>query len=173
MKENNQQPYATDSNLKNNSFIKEKPWILVIVIIALLMTAGLSLWLIGRNDNSSIKDTDIHSDTSAKKSKSIINSTTITSEAAMVKILLEFYKTGGNANGIDIPAHSYYPSTADIKNVDWSKKNMNIEDDTHKLISTGKIVYETKGCKTDQPSSDKNKCSGYILSVDDKKVAEE
>ena len=70
---------------------------------------------------------------------------------------------GGNTNGVQIPSHGYYPSSEDIKSEEWTKANMQLDDKMIGLISKGEVVYESKGCNAEQPSSEKNKCTGFTV----------
>lgn len=76
---------------------------------------------------------------------------------------LKGFYLGGNTNGVQIPAHNYYPSSKDIKDPNWTKENMQLDEKMNDLIAKGEVVYEPKGCNADQPSGENNKCSSFIV----------
>lgn len=80
--------------------------------------------------------------------------------------LTGFY-LGGNANGVDIPAHNYYPSVSDFKNPEWTKEHMQLSDDMNELIANGTVTYEARGCDNSIPSGEDNKCTSFILKSGD------
>lgn len=82
-------------------------------------------------------------------------------------VAVKSFYFGGNTNGVDIPTHNYYPSTADLKDREWTKKNMQLDDRMHELITSGEVVYEPKGCNADQPSGEQNKCSDFVVKSGD------
>ena len=126
--------------------------LLVLAIIALVFMLNSST----KKENATTKQNTI---------KSVTYEETVTPNAYgnFLAVAVKGFYLGGNTNGVDIPAHNYYPSTADIKSSAWTKQNMQLDDRMNDLIAKGEVVYEPKGCKTDQPSSDKNKCNAFVV----------
>jgi hypothetical protein len=80
----------------------------------------------------------------------------------LVNALNSFYK-GGGTNGKKIKAHHYYPTTADLKNKNWLKKNLPLGTKVEQLILGSKLVYKPTGCQANKPSSSKNACTSYTI----------
>jgi len=80
----------------------------------------------------------------------------------LANALNSFYK-GGSTNGKKIKAHHYYPTTNDLKNKNWTKKNLPLGTKVEKLITNSKLVYKPEGCRQDKPSGPKNACTSYKI----------
>ncbi len=175
MEEDQRQPQPIIKSKKGRFNLWGNKKLLFVTIVLLVVAAGIVIGILTRknDDNSMATDDKTNNSTKTEKDNEIRDSTTITSQASMVKIVLGIFKVGGTVNGASVASRGFYPSTVDMKNASWLKENMQIGADTHKLIESGEIVYEPKGCKADQPSGEDNKCSGFILRVDGKIVAEE
>jgi|GEM_PF-5870767 len=95
---------------------------------------------------------------------------TPTAYGSFLSVALESFYSGGNTNGVDIPGHKYYPSTADLKDLDWAQKNVQLDAHMFSLITDGKVIYSPKGCDANRPSSAQNMCKSFIVTADGKEV---
>ena len=138
-----------------------KPWqkkyiIIFIPILLILILVGITTRiLVNKKSNKNTQATV----------KPIKYEETITPNAYgnFLSVAVKSFYQGGNTNNVEIPAHNYYPSAADIKNRDWTKQNMQLDDRMSDLIKSGEVVYETKGCKSDKPSNEQNKCTSFVV----------
>ncbi len=136
------------------------PKVKLLLAVVGILVVGL---IIGLVIGKSMSNTADKNTTDAPKEVSYEETITPKAYGNFLAVALRGFYVGGNTNGVDIPAHNYYPSVADLKSREWSKQNMQLDDRMITLIASGEVVYEPKGCKADQPSSDQNKCSEFIV----------
>lgn len=162
---------SQNSTGSNNSIIGNKkprkpfnPRLLLPIGGVIILLLGLLIGiLIGKSSNSG------DSNDNTNQIPEITYEETVTPNAygEFLSVALKGFYLGGNTNGVSIPTHNYYPSTADLKDREWTKKNMQLDDRMHELITSGEVVYEPKGCNADQPSGEQNKCSDFVVKSGD------
>lgn len=141
------------------------PKVKLLLKVAGLIIIGILIGLLV--SKLATKETAQESNTNTPKEVSYEETVTPNAYGNFLSVALRGFYLGGNTNGVDIPAHNYYPSAADLKNREWTKQNMQLDDRMHELITSGEVVYEPKGCNAGQPSSDQNKCTEFVVKSGD------
>lgn len=160
---------------KKSSLGKNKKLVVLVVLLMVLVAALVVVATRSSDKKPASQDKSSDSSNTSQEDKAIPikDTTTLTSQGAMIKGVLSVFKVGGTFNDKKIEGKGYYPSQADMKDGAWLKQNMNIDDSTHALLQSGEVAYESKGCDASKPSSTENACSGYVIKVNGKVVAEE
>lgn len=136
---------------------------LVILIALLLLTiAGLVTYILTDNGDEELQP---------PKTVEYAETVTPTAFSNYLSVALEAFYSGGNTNGVNVPANNYYPSTADLKDLAWSQKNVQLDENTVKQINSGEIQYIPTGCDASRPTNQANRCKSFAIMVDDKEVA--
>lgn len=146
---------------KKNMNIK-KSHLVALIVVLLLVIAGLVAYIVM---GSKEKAAD------APKAVEYAETVTPTAFSNYLSVALESFYSGGNTNGVNVPANNYYPSTADLKNLTWAQKNVQLDPSTVEQINSGEIQYVPSGCDANRPSNESNKCESFTIRVDDKEVA--
>lgn len=134
---------------------------LIIIVVIVLVGAGAAYWFVSRSDSKST------SDNNQSQQEPVAGPLPRVAYRNVLAFSVKGYHVGASLNGKEIPAHGYYPSAADVKNTTWSRENLNLDAKLQESIAKGEIVYEPKGCDADKPSSDKNKCLGFVIKEGD------
>lgn len=146
---------------KNKLAIK-KSHLLGLIIVLLLVIAGLVAYIATGGKKKTAE---------APKTVEYAQTITPTAFSNYLSVALESFYSGGNTNGVDVPGHNYYPSTADLKDLTWSQKNVQLDAHTVEQINSGEIVYVPTGCDANRVTNQTNKCKSFIIKVNDKEVA--
>lgn len=144
---------------------------LVILVVAVVLVVTSVVVIKKRNDAKEKKAAQTLKNLPAPKKVDISETNTPTAYGNFLAIALESYWIGGNTNGVSIPGHKYYPSQSDIKDLNWAKQNLQIDESLHQLISSGNIIYKPSGCDINKASSPSNKCTGFTVLINDKEIA--
>lgn len=145
---------------KNRSSSKRTPWMIISVAIFVVMIIVGVLGVRQFTNNSNESNPQLEGVLGEQ-------STTEQANANLLGLAVEVFKTGGTTNGTPITSHGYYPSAFDLKNKQWTKENLNLDFATNEAIA-----YEPKNCSTDKPSSSENKCTGFVIKVNDEIIVE-
>ncbi len=142
---------------KNKTTAKRSTWILIGFAITIVIVA-VGAWQFKKNSSEP-----------NPQLRGILgeDATTEQANANLLGFAVESYKVGGTINGTTITSHGYYPSAVDLKNKQWTKENLNLDYATNEAIA-----YEPKNCSTDKPSSSENKCTGFVIKVNDEIIVE-
>lgn len=81
----------------------------------------------------------------------------------LLSAALESYKVGGNKNGIKVEGRGHYPTDEQVKNKEWSRANLKLNDDVVNLIEKGTLSYTASDCEQE-------KCTAYVIKAGDKEV---
>lgn len=174
MEEDKSQQQGIGGAKKNTTEKRKKLVLLLVVLVVAAATATLiTIRSSDEKPTSQNKAGDSSNTSQEDEATPIKDTTTLTSQGTMIEMVLSVFKVGGTFNDKKIEGKGYYPSNVDMKDAVWLKQNMNIDDSTHAFLQSGEIVYESKGCDANKPSSTGNACSGYVIKVNGKVVAEE
>lgn len=81
----------------------------------------------------------------------------------LLSAAVESYKVGGNKNGVKVEGRGHYPTQEQVKNKEWTQKNLKLNDDVVNLIEKGTLSYTASGCEQE-------KCTVYVIKAGDKEV---
>lgn len=152
--------YNMKQGMKRRSVIKKfkKRSLKKIVLAPLILVMILVIWQIF---NTFIKKAP-EPKTQLTKMKYADSTTPTAYSNFLANALNSFYK-GGSTNGKKIKAHHYYPTTNDLENKNWTKKNLPLGTKVEQLLTSSELTYKPKGCKQDKPSGPRNACTSYII----------
>jgi len=147
-------------DMKRRSVIKKfkKRSLSKVIIVPLILVISLAIWQIFNIFGKKAPEPK----TQLTKMKYVDSITPAAYGNFLANALNSFYK-GGSTNGKKIKAHHYYPTTNDLKNKNWTKKNLPLGTKVEKLITNSKLVYKPEGCRQDKPSGPKNACTSYKI----------
>lgn len=153
---------------------------LIIAVASLVVLAAISIWVYAAARPQSENDTPpASSQLTAPQTEDFpkpdkTNPTDINtaeSQAGILALGLEVYRSGANTDGKQLTSHSHYPSAMDIKNTEWVKANLKVPSSVINLLEAEILVYLPKGCDADKPSSSENKCTSFVIQSNGQDVA--
>lgn len=174
----NDTPQISQSNQPAPKTPRKRPskrqLLILSVVLLAVIGAGTAYYLQSKTDKPKETAKPVAQEKfPAPPEKPVAHSETVTPTAFgnFLALSLETYWAGGNTNGTNIEGHKYYPSTADVKNVEWAKKNLKIPDQIIDSLQKDTITYVPEGCDADKPSGEQNKCTSFTLKSDNKTIA--
>lgn len=166
MSKNNEEPQGQSPQVIHGGNVrrhlpKKLSTIVIVLIVSLLLVGGI-IFLVLRN-----KKTPEPPVNNAQKSISYNYEESSSTEAYgyFLSATLESYKVGGNKNGIDVEGRGHYPTTEQVKNKEWARDNLKLDDGILRLIENESLVYTANGCEAE-------KCTTYTITVDGVEIAQ-
>ncbi len=156
---------------------KHKKTALVVAVIVIFALLGVGLYaFISKSSNANITKNEPDASSNEPKLETqttiadsqdsqdpqiegIMNSST----AKTIQAAAEAFYAGGSSGSVQQSENSYFPSQADIKNEEWTTKNLDLSSSTKSAIAKGSVVYKAEGCDNTKPSSKINACKGFTI----------
>lgn len=145
------------SNKKTRKFKK----LYLLIPVATLVLIGAGVFFATQKKEASKPTTE-----NAERSISYTFEESASTEAYgnLLSATLESYKIGGNKNGVKVDARGHYPTEAQLKNKEWTKQNLKLNEGISRLLEQGKLVYLPDNCEQE-------KCTTYTIKADGVEVA--